>query len=62
MRDFINSIDPIYIQIVIFLIIAILLYVTSKKILTRLYPVLQEQNKWYSTKKAVMNTIYGIIF
>ncbi len=62
MREFINSIDPIYIRIAIFLIIAILLYVSSKKILNRLYPVLQEQNKWYSIKKAVMNTIYGIIF
>jgi small-conductance mechanosensitive channel len=62
MNEFINSIDPIYIRIAVFLIITILLYISSKKILNRLYPVLQEQNKWYSIKKAVMNIIYGIIF
>lgn len=62
MKEFINSIDPIYIRFATFLIIAILLYVSSKKILSRLYPVLQEQNKWHSIKKAVMSTIYFIIF
>jgi small-conductance mechanosensitive channel len=62
MKEFINSIDPIYMRIATFLIVAILLYVSSKKILSRLYPVLQEQNKWYSIKKTVMSTIYFIIF
>lgn len=62
MKEFINSIDPIYIRIAIFIIAAIILYVSAKKILARFYPKLQEQNKWYSIKKTVMSTIYVIIF
>lgn len=61
-RDIINAIDPIYMRIFTFLVTGIVLYISAKKILNRFYPVLQEQNKWYSIKKVVMNTIYVIIF
>lgn len=62
MREFINSVDPFYIRIVVVFTFSILLYISAKKVLNRFYPVLQEQNKWYFTKKIVMNTIYLIIF
>ncbi|MBV1757677.1 MAG: mechanosensitive ion channel family protein [Dethiosulfatibacter sp.] len=62
MKELINSIDPIYVRIAIFILISIVLYVSTKKILNRFYPLLQEQNRWYSIKKVVMNTIYLIIF
>ncbi|WP_422485364.1 mechanosensitive ion channel family protein [Gudongella sp. DL1XJH-153] len=62
MREFIDSINPIYTQVAIFVVVAMVLYVTAKRVLNRFYPVLQEQNKWYFTKKIVMNTIYVIIF
>ena len=62
MKEFINSADPLYIQITIFIIFTVALYAFAKKVLTRFYPVLQEQNKWYSIKKTVMNTVYVIIF
>lgn len=62
MRELLNSIDPLLIRIATFIIVAIFLYVSTKKILNRFYPRLQEQDKWYSIKKLVMNTIYFIIF
>jgi small-conductance mechanosensitive channel len=62
MRELIESINPIYTRIAIFIVVAVFLYVAAKRILNRFYPVLQEQNKWYFTKKIVMNTIYVIIF
>lgn len=40
MREFIESIDPIYISIVMFIIVAVFLYVSAKKVLNRFYPVL----------------------
>ena len=62
MQEFINSINPIYIRIAIFIIIAIILYVSAKIILSRFYAVLQEQNKWYSIKRTVMTSVYIVIF
>jgi small-conductance mechanosensitive channel len=62
MRELIESINPIYTRIAIFIVVAVFLYVAAKRILNRFYPVLQEQEKWYFTKKIVMNTIYVIIF
>lgn len=62
MRDFIDNINPIYTRGAIFIIIAIFMYVAAKRVLNRFYPVLQEQNKWYFTRKIVMNTIYVLIF
>jgi len=62
MREFIDSVNPLYTRIATFAIISILLYVTTKRVLNRFYPILQEQNKWYFTKKIVMNAIYFIIF
>lgn len=62
MREFIESIDPLYIRITVFAISAIFIYITSKRILNRFYSRLQEQDKWYFTKKIVMNSIYVVIF
>jgi len=62
MREFFDSIDPIYLRAGTFIIVAIILYVSAKRILNRFYTTLQEQNKWYFTKKIVMNTIYLLIF
>lgn len=62
MSEFIQSIDPIYSRIALFILFSIFLFTTSKKILNRFYPLLQEQDKWYSIKKFVMNTIYVIVF
>lgn len=62
MQELYNSIDPLFFRIAAFIFFAIFLYVSTKKILNRFYPVLQEQNKWYSVKKLVMNTISFIIF
>ncbi|WP_409229251.1 mechanosensitive ion channel family protein [Gudongella sp. SC589] len=62
MRELIDSINPIYSRIAIFIVVAVFLYVAAKRVLNRFYPVLQEQNKWYFTKKIVMNTIYVLIF
>lgn len=62
MRELINAVDPIYMQIATFIVVAVFLYTFAKKILNRFYPVLQEQDKWYSIKKVVMNTIYVVIF
>lgn len=62
MRELIESINPIYTRLAIFIVVAAFLYVAAKRVLNRFYPVLQEQNKWYFTKKIVMNTIYVIIF
>lgn len=62
MNGFLDSIDPVYVRIASFVVIALLLYVSAKRILNRFYPMLQEQNKWYFTRKIVMNTIYVIIF
>ena len=49
-------------RILLFVIVAIVLYVTTKRVLNRFYPRLQEQDKWYFTKKIVMNTLYLLIF
>lgn len=62
MSEFIQSIDPIYSRIALFILFSIFLFTTSKKILNRFYPLLQEEDKWYSIKKFVMNTIYVIVF
>jgi small-conductance mechanosensitive channel len=62
MRELIESINPIYTRFAIFIVVAAFLYIAAKRILNRFYPVLQEQEKWYFTKKIVMNTIYVIIF
>lgn len=62
MREFFDSLDPIYIRAGAFIIVAIILYVSAKRILNRFYATLQEQNKWYFTRKIVMNTIYLLIF
>ena len=45
MREFFDSLDPIYIRTGMFIIIAIILYVSAKRILNRFYSTLQEQNK-----------------
>lgn len=62
MRQYLESIDPIYGRIAVFSLIAIVLYISAKRILNRFYPRLQEQDKWYFTRKIVMNTIYLVIF
>lgn len=62
MREFIDTLDPIVWKIAVFAVVALLLYLTATRILNRFYPRLQEQNKWYFTKKIVMNTIYLAIF
>ena len=62
MREFLNTIDPMVFRILLFVIVAIVLYVTAKRVLNRFYPRLQEQDKWYFTKKIVMNTLYLLIF
>ncbi len=62
MRGVIDSIDPFYMRIVGVFIFSLVLYISAKKVLNKFYPILQEQNKWYFTKKIVMNTIYLIIF
>ncbi|MBF7096656.1 mechanosensitive ion channel family protein [Alkalibacter mobilis] len=62
MREFIDSIDPIYIRILTFTISAIVIYIATKRILNKFYSRLQEQDKWYFTKKIVMNAIYVVIF
>ena len=62
MREFFDSLDPIYLRTGAFIIVAIILYVSAKRILNRFYATLQEQNKWYFTRKIVMNTIYLLIF
>ena len=62
MKELIQNIDSIYLRIGMFILFSVFLYVASRKILNRFYPVLQEQNKWYSIKKAVTNLIYVIIF
>lgn len=62
MREFFDSINPLYVRAGAFILAAIILYVSAKRILNRFYATLQEQNKWYFTKKIVMNTIYLVIF
>lgn len=62
MRAIIDSMDPFYIRIIGVFVFSLVLYITAKKILNKFYPVLLEQNKWYFTKKIVMNSIYLIIF
>lgn len=62
MREFLNTIDPMVFRILLFVIVAIVLYVTAKRVLNQFYPRLQEKDKWYFTKKIVMNTLYLLIF
>ena len=62
MREFLNTIDPMVFRILLFVIVVIVLYVTAKRVLNQFYPRLQEQDKWYFTKKIVMNTLYLLIF
>lgn len=62
MREIIASVDPFYIRLIGVVVFSFLLYLSAKKMLNKFYPLLLEQDKWYFTKKIVMNTIYMIIF
>ncbi|MFZ2258133.1 MAG: mechanosensitive ion channel domain-containing protein [Clostridiaceae bacterium] len=62
MREFLNTIDPMVFRILLFVVVVIVLYVTAKRVLNQFYPRLQEKDKWYFTKKIVMNTLYLLIF
>ncbi|HBT18701.1 MAG TPA: hypothetical protein DEA52_01440 [Clostridiaceae bacterium] len=56
-----EEVDPIYRNGAVVLMLSFMVYLGAKMILRRFYKKLLEEDKWYFTKRMVMNSVYGFI-